>query len=135
MLRWWKLPYWFLSHQQDVLPQYFQLYSFQIDCWGSVWWVSMCRENYKYDIDRNKLIITVLVFKASARYCISSSLNWLLSRFRVVSVYVTRRVRICKRDENWMRITTLILKTSARCLIPSVLIWFQWRFSVVSVYV
>jgi len=61
----WELPYYFVRHQQDGVPQYLRSYCRE----DSVWWMSMFREKDEYERDENRIRIAFLFGKAVVRYC------------------------------------------------------------------
>jgi hypothetical protein len=72
-----------------------------------------------YEIDEERMRITVLFRNASARCCAPTSLILLDCRSSVVSVYVGKWGCVYEIDEERMRITVLFRNASARCCAPT----------------
>jgi hypothetical protein len=83
----WVSPCYSVRHQQDVVSQDLRFHCSE----GLVWPVSMYREEDKYEGNENRMRITLLFLKASARYCAPTCPMSLQASSSVVSVYVHRR--------------------------------------------
>jgi hypothetical protein len=78
----WVSPCYSVEHQQDVVLQDLPFHCNE----GLVWPVSRYREEHEYGKDENRMGITVLFRKASAKCCAPISRTSLTSRFSQVSV-------------------------------------------------
>jgi hypothetical protein len=74
---------------------------------------------YVYEINEERMRVTVLFRNASARCCAPTSPILLFARFSVVSVWVKKWRCVYEIDEERMRITVLIRNASARCCAPT----------------
>jgi hypothetical protein len=102
--------------------------SSEVIVWEKKW-------RYAYEIDEERMRITVLFRKASARCSTPLSPIWLLQRPSVVSVCVKKWKCVYEIDEKKMKDTVLFRNAWARCSAPFSPIWLELRCSVVSVCV
>ncbi len=82
--------------EPDVVPLHHRY------CWSEdwEWWVSILIGNGVYAVDQKTSCLTVLLRSAWARCCAPSAPIPLVSRLRVVSVYIDWQWCICSRSED-----------------------------------
>jgi hypothetical protein len=72
-----------------------------------------------YEIDEQRMRITVLFRNASAKCCVPTAPVSLAKRFSVASVCVKKWRCVYEIDEERMRVTVLFRNASARCCAPT----------------